>query len=76
MIKNAVNMSCHVMSCHVMSCRHSFKFSRLSYCKNLLIKSIYILSVLFGYFNFDNLSGKNKNPRFVINKIIEGVIYE
>ena len=69
---NAIIMSCHVMSCHVAT---RLNFS-LSCCKNLLIKSIYILSVLFGYFNFDNLSGKNKNPRFVINKIIEGVIYE
>ena len=66
-------LSCHVMSCHVTT---RLNFLGFLTCKNLLIKSIYILSVLFGYFNFDNLSGKNKNPRFVINKIIEGVIYE
>ena len=70
---NAIIMSCHVMSCHVAT---RLNFLGFLTCKNLLTKSIYILSVLFGYFNFDNLSGKNKNPRFVINKIIEGVIYE
>ena len=60
MIKNAVNMSCHVMSCHVMSCRQSFKLFALFYCKNLFIKSIYILSVLCGYLkNFDSLSERN-----------------
>ena len=46
----------------------SFKLSRVSYCKNLSIKSIYILSVLCGYSNFDNLLEKIENLRLVINK--------
>ena len=35
MIKNAVNMSCHVMSCHVMSCHvaNHLNFSLFSIAK-------------------------------------------
>ena len=53
----------------------SFKLFSLFYCKNLFTKSIYILSVLCGYFNFGSLSEEIKNFRFVINKL-QGVIYE